>query len=147
MQSYNFNALNSFGPDIKEFLEEKVEQYNNPDFIESDPVSVPHQYNLKEDIEISGFLTAIIAWGNRKSIIRNAARMMNIMGNSPYDFIINHTDKHLRNIDGFVHRTFNSTDLTTFFAALRRLYLKNHGLEGVFSRYRTSGSYNRLSII
>ena len=74
--------------DLKEFLEEKSMEYNRPDFIESDPVRVPHRYDLKEDVEISGFLTATISWGNRKMIIRNAERLMQLMGNSPYDFVM-----------------------------------------------------------
>jgi len=81
--------------ELKEFLDEKVIQFNNPNFIESDPIQIPHRYNLKEDIEISGFLTATIAWGNRKMIIKNANRMMELMGNSPYDFVMNHKEHHL----------------------------------------------------
>src|SRR6056300_870182 len=100
--------------ELKEFLDQKVELYNRSDFIETDPIRVPHRYSLKEDIEISGFLTAVISWGNRKMIIRNARRMMDIMGNSPYDFVINHESRHLKKMEGFVHRTFNSTDLITF---------------------------------
>lgn len=123
--------------DLKEFLDEKVKQYNTPDFIEQDPIQIPHSYSLKEDIEISGFLAATIAWGNRKMIIRNAKRMMELMGNSPYDFLINHKEKHLKNIDGFVHRTFNSTDFLTYIEALKNIYVNHYGLEGIFTRYKT----------
>lgn len=126
--------------DLKEFLDEKVKQYNTPDFIELDPIQIPHLYSLKEDIEISGFLTATISWGNRKMIIRNAKRMMDLMGNSPYDFIINHKEKQLLKIDGFVHRTFNSTDFITFIEALKYLYKNRNGLEGVFNEFKTSES-------
>ena len=76
--------------ELKEFLDEKVIQYNNPMFIDSDPIQIPHQFSLKEDVEISAFLTATIAWGNRKSIIKNAFTMMDLLGNSPYDFVLNH---------------------------------------------------------
>lgn len=126
--------------DLKEYLEEKVKQYNTPDFIELDPIQIPHLYSLKEDIEISGFLAATIAWGNRKMIIRNAKRMMELMGNSPFDFIINHEERHLKKIDGFVHRTFNNTDLLTYIEALKRLYKNMDGLEGIFNRYKTEDS-------
>ena len=76
--------------ELKEFLNEKVELYNNPKFIESDPIQIPHQFSLKEDIEIAAFLTSTIAWGNRKMIINNSKRMIALMGNSPYDFVLNH---------------------------------------------------------
>ena len=126
--------------DLKQYLEEKVKLYNTPEFIELDPIQIPHSYSLKEDIEISGFLSATIAWGNRKMIIRNAKRMMELMSNSPYDFIINHKEQHLNKIDGFVHRTFNSTDFLTFIEALRNLYENGDGLEGIFDKYKTDDS-------
>lgn len=125
---------------LREFLDEKVQQYNNPNFIELDPIQIPHMYSSKEDIEISGFLAATISWGNRTSIVRSAKRMMEIMGNSPYDFIMNHKDEHLQKMDGFVHRTFNSTDLITFVTALKNIYLKGNGLEGVITEYQTMES-------
>jgi uncharacterized protein (TIGR02757 family) len=126
--------------DLKEFLDEKVVQYNTPDFIELDPIQIPHMYSLKEDIEISGFLAATIAWGNRKIIVRNAKHMMELLGNSPYDFVLNHKDEHLKKLDGFVHRTFNSTDLITFIEALKHIYQKQNGLEDIFNKNRTSDS-------
>ena len=126
--------------DIKEFLEEKADQYNNPNFIEYDPICVPHQYELKEDIEISGFLTATIAWGKRKMIINNALRLMELMGKSPYDFIMSHRDHHLDRFDGFVHRTFNCTDARYFMKALKHIYLNRGGLEMVFSTSTTQFS-------
>jgi uncharacterized protein (TIGR02757 family) len=126
--------------DIRDFLEAKVLQYNIPDFIERDPVQIPHMYSAKEDIEISGFLAATISWGNRTSILKNARRMMELMGKSPYDFILNHKDRHLKKMEGFIHRTFNSTDLITFIEALKFLYLKQEGLEGIFTKYKTPDS-------
>ena len=81
--------------ELKEFLDTKVEQYNNPKFIESDPIQIPHTFSKKEDIEISSFLTATIAWGNRKSIINNAKRLMVLLDNAPYDFVLNHTETDL----------------------------------------------------
>lgn len=126
--------------ELREFLDEKVLQYNNPRFIEHDPIQVPHRYSVKEDIEISGFLAATISWGTRTSIIKSAKRMMELMGDSPYDFIMNHRDEHLKKMDGFVHRNFNSIDLQTFIEALRILYQKRNGLEGIFTEYKTSDS-------
>jgi uncharacterized protein (TIGR02757 family) len=126
--------------ELREFLNEKVLQYNNPDFIERDPVQIPHRYSAKEDIEIAGFLTAVISWGNRTSILKSAGRMMELMGNSPYDFIINHSERNLEKMEGFVHRTFNDADLLTFIAALKYLYQNLNGLEGIFNRYKTEVS-------
>jgi len=125
---------------LREFLDEKVAKYNNPNFIDLDPIQIPHMYSVKEDIEISGFLAATIAWGNRRSIVNSARRMIDLMGNSPYDFIMNHKDSHLKRMEGFVHRTFNSTDLITFIAALQYLYKYRHGLEGIFNQYKTRDS-------
>ena len=126
--------------ELQEFLDEKVLQYNNRDFIKYDPIQIPHLYTLKEDIEISGFLTATISWGNRTSILNSAKRMMNIMGNSPYDFIMTHKDEDLKKTSGFVHRTFNSTDLITFIELLKYLYQHKNGLEGIFREYKTNDS-------
>ena len=120
-------------PEIKEFLDEKVIQYNHPRFVESDPVAVPHLYDRKEDIEIAGFLAATIAWGNRMMIVQNGFRLMELMGNSPFDFVMNHTEQHLDRLDGFVHRTFNHTDLRYFIRALKYLYAEQGGLEKVLS--------------
>ena len=115
--------------ELKEFLDEKVMLYNNPSFIESDPIQIPHLFSKKEDIEISGFLTAIISWGNRKMIIRNALKMMELLDNAPYDFIINHQKSDLKPFKNFVHRTFNSEDLYQFIQSLEHIYKKHQGLE------------------
>ncbi len=69
--------------ELRGFLDEKADQYNAPDFIENDPIQIPHRFSLKQDIEIAGFLAATISWGNRKSIINSANKMLDIMGNSP----------------------------------------------------------------
>lgn len=119
--------------ELKEFLDEKVLKYNNSDFIESDPIQIPHRFSLKEDIEIIGFLAATIAWGNRKMIIKNASKMVELLGNSPYDFVMSHTEDHLDNFDGFVHRTFNADDFSFFIKSLRNIYQKHGGLEAVLS--------------
>ncbi|NBL63976.1 TIGR02757 family protein [Flavobacterium sp. NST-5] len=120
--------------ELKDFLDEKVVLYNNPNFIETDPIQIPHLFSLKEDIEIAGFLAATIAWGNRKMIINNAKKMMDLMGNSPYDFVLNHNNNHLEKLQNFVHRTFNGTDFTTFIKALQNIYKKHNGLEYVFHK-------------
>ncbi|EAR01180.1 TIGR02757 family protein [Maribacter sp. HTCC2170] len=120
--------------ELKEFLDAKVIQYNRPQFLESDPIQIPHRFTKKEDIEISAFLTATIAWGNRKSIIKNANKMMQLLDFSPYDFVKNHTDNDLGVFDGFVHRTFNSEDLSYFIKSLQNIYSYHNGLEAVFSK-------------
>jgi len=117
--------------ELKEFLDEKVILYNNPKFIESDPIQIPHQFSKKEDIEIAGFLAATISWGNRKMIIKNASKMMDLLDNSPHDFVINHTEKDLKSLDNFVHRTFNSVDLQQFISSLKHIYTQHKGLENV----------------
>ena len=117
---------------LKDFLDAKVLEYNQPKFIESDPIQIPHQFSLKEDIEIAGFLTATIAWGKRNMIIKNATKMMDLLGNSPYDFVMNHKPHHLDTFDGFVHRTFNATDFSYFITALQHIYKNHNGLEAAF---------------
>ena len=117
--------------DLKDFLDVKADLYNRKKFIQSDPIQIPHQYVKKEDIEIAGFLSATIAWGNRTMIIRNSNKMMEIMDNSPYDFVMNHTNKELKTITNFVHRTFNSSDFKYFITSLQNIYLHHKGLENL----------------
>jgi len=121
-------------PELKSFLEEKVALYNNTDFIESDPVQVPHLFTQKEDIEIAGFLSATISWGNRKMIIKNAHKMMDLMGNAPYDFVMSHQETDLERLETFVHRTFNGQDFIGFIKGLQHIYQNHGGLETVFSQ-------------
>ncbi|MEW4922511.1 TIGR02757 family protein [Algibacter sp. 2305UL17-15] len=129
--------------ELKEFLDTKVIQYNNPKFIESDPIQVPHKFTKKEDIEISGFLTATIAWGNRKSIINNANRLMELLNNSPHDFIINHQETDLEKLLPFVHRTFNGNDCTQFIKSLQHIYNNHDGLEAVFAKHAETNSLQK----
>jgi uncharacterized protein (TIGR02757 family) len=126
--------------ELKEFLDEKVELYNRPAFIESDPICIPHQYTIKQDIEIAGFLAATLAWGNRKMILRNANLMMELLDHSPYEFIMNSGNEELKTIKNFVHRTFNSTDLIYFIKALKNIYTHKGGLETIFKTYQTADS-------
>lgn len=118
---------------LKDLLEEKYDLYNQPKFIESDPIQIPHLFSLKQDIEISGFLTATIAWGQRKSIIANANKLIQLMGMSPYDFVMSSNTRQLEKVGSFVHRTFQGVDCQFFIASLRHLYTNFEGLEGVFS--------------
>ncbi|BAO77233.1 TIGR02757 family protein [Winogradskyella sp. PG-2] len=126
--------------ELKDFLDSKVELYNNPKFIESDPIQIPHQFSKKEDIEIAGFLTATIAWGNRKSIINNANKMMELLDHSPFEFITQHQDSDLERLQGFVHRTFNSDDFMQFIKSLQHIYKTHNGLEAVFSMHAKTAS-------
>ena len=126
--------------ELKIFLDEKVELYNNPNFIESDPIQIPHLFSLKEDIEIAGFLSATIAWGNRKMIIKNSLRMIQLMGNSPYDFVMSHQDYQLEELQNFVHRTFNGQDFISFIKGLQHIYKNHDGLENAFRRHQGENS-------
>jgi uncharacterized protein (TIGR02757 family) len=119
--------------ELKDFLNEKVVEYNQPKFIESDPIQIPHLFTKKEDIEIAGFLTATISWGNRKMIIKNAFKMMNLLDNSPYDFIINHKESDLNPFENFVHRTFNFIDFQQFIKSINHIYKNHGGLEKALS--------------
>jgi|TARA_R100000479_G_scaffold70100_3_gene33877 uncharacterized protein (TIGR02757 family) len=122
--------------ELKRFLDEKAAYYNQPLFIESDPIQIPHQFSKKEDIEIAGFLVATIAWGNRKSIIKNGTRLMQLMGNSPHDYVLNFSEgKQGESLSDFVHRTFNSDDLVYFIKALQHIYTEHKGLEAVFAAF------------
>lgn len=126
--------------ELKEFLDEKVLLYNKPDFIDSDPIQIPHLFTAKEDAEIAGFLAATIAWGNRKMIINNAKKMVALMGDSPYDFVMEHKEHHLGSLENFVHRTFNGLDFATFITSLKHIYQNHGGLETVFAKHQQNDS-------
>jgi uncharacterized protein (TIGR02757 family) len=128
----SFDTVLSFN-DMKEFLDEKALKYNTPSFIQADPVSVPHKYERKEDIEIAGFLAAAISWGQRCTILANAAKLMEWMDHSPYEFIVAAGNEEYRPFRNFVHRTFNGDDCIFFLQALKNIYLKHGGPENVFS--------------
>ena len=108
--------------DIKDFLDEKYDQYNRPEFIESDPIQIPHLFSGSNDIEIAGFFSAIISWGQRKTIIKNGLMLMKLMDNNPYDFIINASDREIKAFRNFKHRTFNYIDTAYFCKSLRNIY-------------------------
>ena len=114
-------------------LEEKVKQYNQPAFIESDPIQIPRQFSKKENIEIAGFLAATIAWGQRPTIIKNANRLMQAMDNDPFNFLMNSKEADWSHLSGFKHRTFNAYDLFFFLKSLQHIYKNHGGLEQVFT--------------
>jgi uncharacterized protein (TIGR02757 family) len=119
---------------LKAFLNEKAKTYEQRSFIAEDPISIPHQFSKKEDIEIAGFLIATIAWGNRVSILKSGKRMMELMENDPYTYVLHHTPKDLKKLSPFVHRTFNGTDFSYFIRALQHIYRNHRGLEVAFSK-------------
>lgn len=136
--------MRSNDPALGNLLEELYERYHNPSFIDSDPVSVPHLFSRKEDIEISGFLTAILSWGNRKSIIRSARHLVGLMDDAPFDFLVNLTGKEKKRFGSFQYRTFNPTDCLFFLEALRDLYRYSGGLEPLFSGLNRTGNKETL---
>jgi len=117
---------------LKKFLDQKVEEYNRPAFIKDDPISIPHLFKKKQDIEIAGFFAAVFSWGNRTTIINKSNELMMRMDNSPFDFIKDHSIKELKKLKGFKHRTFNEDDLFFFIESLRHHYSKFSSLEAAF---------------
>lgn len=117
---------------VKALLDDRVLKYNQPDFIPNDPVSIPHRFTKKQDIEISGFFSAILAWGQRKTIINNCLKLMDLMDNAPHEFILQHQEKDLPRFLGFKHRTFNDTDLLYLIHFFREYYSKHESLETAF---------------
>lgn len=119
--------------ELKEFLDEKVAYYNNPGFIFSDPISIPHRFTKKEDIEIAGFLTATISWGQRTSILKNANVLIGLMDDEPFDFVLNFSKKDLSPFKKFIHRTFNGDDCIYFMNALQKIYKEKQSIESLFT--------------
>ena len=137
--------VNGLNKELKDLLEHKFNLYNSTNFIIEDPISIPHLYNQKEDIEIISFLISIISWGNRKSIIKSGNKLREILGSSPIDFIMRFKEKDLKKID-FVHRTFNKFDLIYFLKSLKNIYENHDGLENVFSKnLNDEFMYNNIS--
>lgn len=120
--------------ELKDFLNEKADFYNNSAFISEDPLQIPHRFSKKQDIEISAFLTATISWGNRKSIINSATKMMLLMDDSPHDFILNHSIKELQSIsERTIHRTFKGEDFAQFIINLKKIYIDNESMGHLFT--------------
>lgn len=128
--------------DLKKLLEEKTTWYNRPRFIQDDPISIPHQFSRKQDIEIAGLFASTLAWGIRKTIISNCNKLMRAMDNAPYDFIVNHQSVDLKNLLFFKHRTFNTTDLLYFIHFSKYHYSTNPSLENAFSKFMKSSDEN-----
>ncbi len=120
---------------LKEFLDSKVVLFNQPAFIKDDPVSIPHLFTKKQDIEIAGFFTAIFSWGNRTTIINKSKQLMQLMDYAPHEFCLQHTDNDLKNLLSFKHRTFNATDLLYFISFFKMHYRKHTSLEPAFSQW------------
>ena len=130
--------------EVKTFLDQKVKQFDNRDFIKDDPVSIPHLFSKKQDIEIAGFFAAIFAWGIRKTIINKCKTLLQLMDYAPYDFCLNHSDNDLQKLEGFCHRTFNDTDLLYFISFFKFHYSKNSSLESAFFNKKTLKQSNDM---
>lgn len=131
---------------LRDLLDQKVNQYNQPSFISGDPISVPHRYSRLQDIEISGLIAAIFSWGQRKTIINKSLEFMKMMDDAPYDFVLNHKESDLKNISSFKHRTFSGLDALYFISFFKRYYSENHSLEKIFeSSFKSGGAKSALS--
>jgi len=114
--------------------------YNSPAFIECDPISIPHRFTKLQDIEIAGFWTAMLAWGRRDTIIAKATELLQLMGDAPHDFILNHYEKDRAAFLSFKHRTFQPTDTLYFLEFLQWFYRNHSSLEVAFSENLNSAS-------
>jgi uncharacterized protein (TIGR02757 family) len=121
-----------YQPDLKAFLDKKVNQFNDLSFIKDDPVSIPHLFSLRQDIEIAGFFAAIFSWGSRKTIINKSRYLMKLMDNAPFDFCLNHSADDLKTFGKFSHRTFNTTDLLYFIYFMNCHFHRQDSLEQAF---------------
>ena len=117
---------------LQQFLDRKLKEYNQPSFVPDDPISIPHGFRDKQDTEIAAFFTAVFSWGNRTTIIRKSRELMQLMDNAPHQFILHHTERDLRTLLSFKHRTFNSTDLLYFIEFFRYHYTRYDSLEDAF---------------
>ncbi|HMO61914.1 MAG TPA: TIGR02757 family protein [Ferruginibacter sp.] len=124
---------------LHDLLNKKTALYNQPDFITNDPVSIPHRFTRQQDIEIAGLFAAILAWGNRKSIIASCTKLMTLMDNAPFDFVLHAGPKQLNRLKGFVHRTFNTYDLWHLLQFLQHHYSKQQSLETAFTQWMQPG--------
>ncbi|MEO7522575.1 MAG: TIGR02757 family protein [Ferruginibacter sp.] len=116
-------------------MDKKVKEYNRPFFIDADPIQVPHLFTKKQDIEIAGFFAAIFSWGNRTTIINKSKQLMQLMHNAPHDFCLHHSDKDLKTLLDFKHRTFNTTDLLYFISFFNMHYRQHDSLETAFTMW------------
>lgn len=131
--------------DVRELMERLWDRYDRPEFIDEDPVSVPHRYTDPADREVAGFLAATIAWGNRRAIVRNGHRLMRLMDDAPADFVRNASEREIAATASFVHRTFNGGDLRDFILALRHVMTCYGSIGGLFeARYEATGDLRRV---
>lgn len=130
MPNYPINQQN-----MKNFLDKKVDFYNRPRFIEDDPIQIPHRFSKLQDVEIMGFWTAVLAWGQRKTIINKANELVDLMDDAPHDFMVNHLESDRKRFLDFKHRTFQATDTLYFLEFLQCFYKKNNTLEAAFSQF------------
>lgn len=128
--------------EVHELLEAMYARFNRLTFIENDPVCIPHLFSKKEDIEIMGFWAAILAWGQRVTIINKSKELISLMGGAPHDFVINHSESDLKRFEKFVHRTFNYTDTLYFIHFFKSYYQKHDSLEWAFSQGMGAGDNN-----
>ena len=126
--------------DLRKFLNRKADEYNRPSFISQDPVSIPHRFSKRQDIEIAGFFAAIFSWGHRTIIIRKSGELMQLMDNAPHQFVLQHSEKDLRKLLDFKHRTFNATDLLYFIDFFKQHYSRHDSLEEAFLSARRSSA-------
>jgi uncharacterized protein (TIGR02757 family) len=142
----NSTSSVNFNFHLKPLLDEYVERFNRADFISDDPISIPHRFSKRQDIEITAFWTAILAWGQRKTIINSANRLFEYMDNAPYDFIKNHQEVDRKRFEQFKHRTFQPIDALYFLESLQQLYQKNDSLETAFSRHLSTQTDTKENI-
>lgn len=133
--------------EIHQLLDQKVKQYNHIEFIEKDPICIPHLFTKQQDIEIAGFFAAIFAWGNRTTIINKSKELLERMDNAPFAFCTQHQEKDLKKLLGFAHRTFNDTDLLYCIEFFKQHYSKNESLESAFFNSKSIGSINKTSVV
>ena len=133
--------------EVKELLDSRLLLYNSPGFIETDPISIPHKFHLLQDIEIMGLWTAVLSWGNRKTIINKSNVLIDLMDGAPYDFIINHKEKDLKRFEHFKHRTFNATDALYFIHFFKRYYDKHDSLEDAFYQFMKKDNINTANAL
>lgn len=131
--------------EIRQLLDQQVAIHNQLSFIANDPIVVPHQFSVQQDIEIAAWFAATIAWGNRTAIIRSARQLMQCMDNAPYDFIVHHTDNDLKKIMGWYYRTFQTSDVLYFIHRLRLHYSQNESLESAFTISPSHAMFDRLA--
>ena len=133
--------------EIHQLLDQKVKQYNHIEFIEKDPICIPHLFTKQQDIEIAGFFAAIFAWGNRTTIINKSKELLERMDNAPFAFCTEHQEKDLKKLLGFAHRTFNNNDLLYCIEFFKQHYSKNESLESAFFKSESIGSINKTNAV